>query len=575
MANRVRGIVVEIGGNTTKLDKALEGTNSKIRSTQAALKDVERLLKLDPSNTVLLEQKERLLADAAQAAGEKLKTLQEAAKGADDALARGTAYEEKYAPLRKTLDETKESLAELQKKQGDMDADFASGQVSDAAYQEFNSALKETRDRLEELNQAKKNLDKEFSGAKLNQEQYDALQRELVEAKDNFQEAEKAADRFGSTLETVENKAGSLSDKAGKLGNALSPFSKAAGGILTAMGAAVPATEEFRTDLSKLETNAQMAGVGLSSMREALKTLNTVSDETDSSVEALSNLLQSNATESNLQRAVQNLAGAAIAFPDTIKIESLADSLQETLATGEATGQFAELLDRLGVSSQVFNQQLSQLPGSADKLNFAIDTLSHQGMANYYSAWVQSNQSLVEGKNASFEFTESLSRLAESLQPIITALTGFATSLFDWFNGLDSFGQKTIITILALVAGISPVAGMVSNVSGAIQGVSKVGEFFTKTAGNKVYLTFNGYSKRKRTLESHGTSGFPGLWTQFGVPLYCDLGREIIGIRPQNHSMAKPSPPLLHILHFSRIFVVLGNSFDRARNRNLCAQIPR
>lgn len=67
-----------------------------------------------------------------------------------------------------------------------------------------------------------------------------------------------------------------------------------------------------------------------------------MSGETDSSVEAVSNLLQAGFTESNLQKAVEGLANAATTFPDTIKIESLADSLQETIATGEATGQFAE-----------------------------------------------------------------------------------------------------------------------------------------------------------------------------------------------------------------------------------------
>ena len=51
MANRIKGITVEIGGDTTGLDKALKTVNTSIRSTQSALKDVNRLLKLDPSNT--------------------------------------------------------------------------------------------------------------------------------------------------------------------------------------------------------------------------------------------------------------------------------------------------------------------------------------------------------------------------------------------------------------------------------------------------------------------------------------------------------------------------------------------
>ena len=57
MANRIKGITVEIGGDTTKLSKALEGVNKDIKGTQTQLKDVQKLLKLDPTNTELLSQK--------------------------------------------------------------------------------------------------------------------------------------------------------------------------------------------------------------------------------------------------------------------------------------------------------------------------------------------------------------------------------------------------------------------------------------------------------------------------------------------------------------------------------------
>ena len=118
------------------------------------------------------------------------------------------------------------------------------------------------------------------------------------------------------------------------------------GGLAAAAVATIPATEELRTDLSKLDANAEENAVSADTAREAWRTFAVQSGETDSAVEATSNLLQAGFTESNLQKAVEGLAGAAQRFPDTLKIESLADSLQETLATGQATGQFAELLDR-------------------------------------------------------------------------------------------------------------------------------------------------------------------------------------------------------------------------------------
>ena len=66
MAGRIKGITVEIGGDTTGLEKALKSVNTTIRNTQNQLKDVNRLLKLDPSNTELLSQKQRALKDSFQ-----------------------------------------------------------------------------------------------------------------------------------------------------------------------------------------------------------------------------------------------------------------------------------------------------------------------------------------------------------------------------------------------------------------------------------------------------------------------------------------------------------------------------
>ena len=75
MANRIKGITVEIGGDTTKLQTALQGVNKEIKNTQAQLKDVEKLLKLDPGNTELLAQKHKLLGQAVEETKNKLQTL--------------------------------------------------------------------------------------------------------------------------------------------------------------------------------------------------------------------------------------------------------------------------------------------------------------------------------------------------------------------------------------------------------------------------------------------------------------------------------------------------------------------
>ena len=87
MASRIAGITVEIGGDTTKLSKALESVNKTIKTTQSELKDVNKLLKLDPSNTEAVTQKQRMLKEAIEATKEKLTTLKTAAEQANQQLA--------------------------------------------------------------------------------------------------------------------------------------------------------------------------------------------------------------------------------------------------------------------------------------------------------------------------------------------------------------------------------------------------------------------------------------------------------------------------------------------------------
>ena len=130
-SKRIKGITVEIGGDTTKLDKALESSNKTLSQTQKALKDVERLLKLDPGNTELLAQKQRLLAEAAQASADKLGILQEAAEGADAALQRGKDYAAKYEPLKAQLDQVTASLRGLENNAASMAEQLAAGKGVD------------------------------------------------------------------------------------------------------------------------------------------------------------------------------------------------------------------------------------------------------------------------------------------------------------------------------------------------------------------------------------------------------------------------------------------------------------
>lgn len=395
MAGTIKGITVEIGGDTTGLSKALGGINREINATQRELREVEKLLKLDPENTDLLAQKERLLGEA----------------------------------------------------------------------------IEETKTKLDALKQAEASAQEQFKKGEISRQQYDKLQREIIATEQKLEKLTSEASSNVKALDKIAKSADETADKLNKVGDKLAPVTAGVMALGAAAVAAVEGTEELRSDLSKLDQNAREHKVGVDKAREAWEAFTIASDETDSSVEATANLLQAGFTESNLQKAVENLTGAYLRFPDTMKVESLADSLQETLATKQATGQFAELLDRLGIGSENFSKGLAKCKTEAEKQNYALETLSKAGLADTYKGWQENNKELVANKKASLEMQKSLSKLAETVQPLVTAVVNAVADMVGWFNDLSPSAKKTTVGMLAFAASISPIAKIGAK---AAENISKV-----------------------------------------------------------------------------------------------------
>ena len=329
----------------------------------------------------------------------------------------------------------------------------------------LREAIENTEKRLNTLKQAQE----EFisSGKDVDSRAYIELEKQIAQTEKKLKDLNDESSQLSKTgidlsgkLNEVGNTMQSVSQKTEKL-------SKAAAGLMTAVFATVPATDELRQDLSYLEQNAQAAGISISEAEKAFDTFNNVINETDSSVEAVSNLLQAGFTESNLQKAVEGLTGAYIRFPDTMKVESLADSLQETLATGNATGQFAELLDRLGVSADTFSEQLAQCTTEAEKQELALRVLAENGLNDAYTSYAETNQAMIESRQATQDLQEAMADLAETVMPVLTEFTSLAADLVSWFSNLDQKTQMFIGVIVALVAAISPVTGIIGSIAAA------------------------------------------------------------------------------------------------------------
>ena len=118
MANRIKGITIEIDGNTTKLQSALKAVNNDINQTQRALKDVDKLLKLDPTNTTLLTQKQDLLKKAIQDTESKLKQEKAALDQLQEGNSTGELTQEQQALEREIID-TEQQLKSLKKEYND------------------------------------------------------------------------------------------------------------------------------------------------------------------------------------------------------------------------------------------------------------------------------------------------------------------------------------------------------------------------------------------------------------------------------------------------------------------------
>lgn len=114
MAGTIKGIIVEIGGDTSGLQKALKNVNSATSSLTKELRGVNSLLKLDPTNTELVTQKQKILAQNIEETSEKLKLLKETQQKADEAIANGTEIsDENYRNLQREIINTENKLKDL------------------------------------------------------------------------------------------------------------------------------------------------------------------------------------------------------------------------------------------------------------------------------------------------------------------------------------------------------------------------------------------------------------------------------------------------------------------------------
>lgn len=401
-SNVIKGLTVEIGGDTTSLNKALKNVESKSRSLSKELSDVNRLLRFDPSNTELLTQKQQILSEAIASTKEKLETLREAEKQVQAQFQRGEISEEQVRALRREIEMTQKRLENYQKE------------------------AKGTADALEQMGS---NSDKAAES--------------IDEVSETSKDAEKSAKELGSSLD-------------GTLADGLKAVTAAATAAIAAIVGCAESSREYRTEMGKLNTAFITNGLSSNAAKETYKELQSILGETDQAVEAANHLSKLVSSEENLSTWTEICTGIYAQFGASLPIEGLTEAANETAKVGQVTGPLADALnwaakenERFGVTlkenteqneewnkaveeaesaEDFFNLALQECSNEQERQNLIMKTLSRQ----YSSAAEQyknTNKEVIRANKANEEWNETLAEIGETVEPVVTDIKLFGTEM--------------------------------------------------------------------------------------------------------------------------------------------------
>lgn len=230
MGKRVKGITIELNGDATGLDKALKGVEGTLKKTEISLKDVTKLLKLDPKNTVLLKQKHDLLQKSIVETKNKLKQLNEANKQVSASYKNYDKWKAAYEPIKAETDQTKKKIEELKASMSKLEK---GGKIDTDEYKKLQAEVDESSNHLKELKEQAKAVDEEF-GKPISPEKYNALQREIAETKQHLKELEKTSGSASAAMEKISKSAEKFGKKTEQIGKKMMPVTAGVTAIGTA-----------------------------------------------------------------------------------------------------------------------------------------------------------------------------------------------------------------------------------------------------------------------------------------------------------------------------------------------------
>lgn len=498
MAKRIEGITIKIGADTTELNKAIRGIDSELRNTQSQLRDVNRLLKMDPGNTELLRQKQRLLGDAIGETKKKLESLKEAQEKASEALANGEINQQQYDALQREIIQTENDLKQLEQQ-----AKETNKALSDpAAFDKFGKIGEKLQEVGGKVSDFGKSMSKNVTAPIV------AMGAASMKA---FSEVDKGYDtivaKTGATGEALEEMKTSMENIAGRIPTDFETAGAAIGEVNTRFGVTGDELERLsekfvkfahlnNTDVSGSIDNVQKAlaayGLGAEDAEGFLDRLNKTGQETGVSVDSVTQGLISNATAfkelglsideatifmGKLEKSGANsetvLNGMRKALKNAtdqgIPLDQALSDLQETILNG--TGS----IDGLTAAYDIFGKSGDQIYGAVKDgtINFAdlagavtdatgsIDSAFSTTMDGTDMMKVTFNQLKIAG-------AELGSAIGETLAPILESLANVIKKVANWFKNLNPKTKEIIVKMALLAAAVGPVLMVVGKLIAVI-----------------------------------------------------------------------------------------------------------
>lgn len=362
--------------------------------------------------------------------------------------------------LQKALEDVDKSLSTTQKSLKDVDKllkfDPKNTELLTQKQQLLKKAVEDTKDRLEKLKEAQRQMD--AKGVDKNSDEYKALQREIIATEQDLRKAEKAASDFGSVLSQQLKSAGQDMKKFSEDTRALST---AAAGLAAGMVGMAVNAGKTADDLLTLSRNTGFSVEELQKMQYASDLVDVSMDQMTGSVQKLTKQMGSG------NKAFEKLGVSIV--DENGNMRDAVDVWYESL---EALSHVENGAERDQIAMELFGKSAMDLSGIVDDGGQALKDfgqeaedmgliLDEEGVQNA----AKFNDELDKLKNqAGQAFLEAGAALAESLLPMLGQLAESISGIIIWFSDLDGGTQTLILTILGLVAAISPIAGLISGI---------------------------------------------------------------------------------------------------------------